>query len=49
MSPNRKHPPVLSQSGDLILIAVGAQGDIWIDGDQIDPRFIRLPLRTASG
>ena len=28
-------------SGDLILIAVGAAGDIWIDGDQIDPRFIR--------
>ena len=28
-------------SGDLILIAVGQNGDIWIDGDQIDPRFIR--------
>ena len=28
-------------SGDLILIAVGPAGDIWIDGDQIDPRFIR--------
>ena len=24
-------------SGDLILIAVGSSGDIWIDGDQIDP------------
>ena len=30
-----------SQSGDLILIAIGPGGDIWIDGDQIDPRFIR--------
>ena len=29
------------KQGDLILIAVGAQGDIWIDGEQIDPRFIR--------
>ncbi len=29
------------RQGDLILIAVGAQGDIWIDGEQIDPRFIR--------
>lgn len=28
-------------SGDLILIAVGPAGDIWMDGDQIDPRFIR--------
>jgi biopolymer transport protein ExbD len=28
-------------SGDLILIAIGQNGDIWIDGDQIDPRFIR--------
>ena len=40
----------LSQSGDLILIAVGPQGDIWIDGDQIDPRFIRsrFELRLAD-
>ncbi len=40
----------LSQSGDLILIAVGAQGDIWIDGDLIDPRFIRsrFELRLAD-
>lgn len=39
-----------SQQGDLILIAVGAQGDIWIDGDQIDPRFIRnrFELRLAD-
>lgn len=28
-------------SGDLILIAVGPAGDIWIDGEQVDPRFIR--------
>ena len=37
-------------SGDLILIAVGAGGEIWIDGDQIDPRFIRsrFELRLAD-
>ena len=37
-------------SGDLILIAVGAGGDISIDGDQIDPRFIRsrFELRLAD-
>ena len=37
-------------SGDLILIAVGAGGDIWSDGDQIDPRFIRsrFELRLAD-
>ena len=37
-------------SGDLILIPVGAGGDIWIDGDQIDPRFIRsrFELRLAD-
>ena len=37
-------------SGELILIAVGASGDIWIDGDQIDPRFIRsrFELRLAD-
>ncbi len=38
------------QSGDLILIAVGAQGDIWIDGEMIDPRAIRsrFELRLAD-
>ncbi len=37
-------------SGDLILIAVGPSGDIWIDGDLIDPRFIRsrFELRLAD-
>ncbi|MCH7817186.1 MAG: biopolymer transporter ExbD [Proteobacteria bacterium] len=37
-------------AGDLILIAVSADGDIWIDGDQIDPRFIRsrFELRLAD-
>jgi biopolymer transport protein ExbD len=35
---------------DLILIAVGPQGDVWIDGEQIDPRFIRarFELRLAE-
>jgi biopolymer transport protein ExbD len=39
-----------SQKGDLILIAVGEQGDIWMDGDLIDPRFIRsrFELRLAD-
>ena len=39
-----------SQGGDLILIAVGPQGDIWIDGDLIDPRFVRsrFELRLAD-
>jgi len=38
------------QQGDLILIAVGPQGDIWIDGEMIDPRFIRsrFELRLAD-
>ncbi len=38
------------KKGDLILIAVGPGGDIWIDGDQIDPRFIRsrFELRLAD-
>jgi biopolymer transport protein ExbD len=42
--------PVEDTSGDMILIAVGPQGDIWIDGDQIDPRFIRarFELRLAD-
>ena len=37
-------------AGDLILIAVGPAGDIWIDGEQIDPRFIRsrFELRLAD-
>lgn len=37
-------------SGDLILIAISPTGDIWIDGDQIDPRFIRsrFELRLAD-
>lgn len=37
-------------SGDLILIAVGTAGDIWIDGEMIDPRFIRsrFELRLAD-
>ena len=37
-------------SGDLILIAVGTSGDIWIDGEMIDPRFIRsrFELRLAD-
>lgn len=29
------------RSQDLILIAVTPEGDIWIDGEQTDPRFIR--------
>lgn len=39
-----------SKKGDLILIAIGPNGDIWIDGDQIDPRFIRsrFELRLAD-
>jgi biopolymer transport protein ExbD len=39
-----------SKKGDLILIAVGPNGDIWIDGDQIDSRFIRsrFELRLAD-
>ena len=46
--------PEVSQAdptqGDLILIAIGPSGDIWIDGDQIDPRFIRsrFELRLAD-
>lgn len=40
----------LPQDGDLILIAVSPAGDIWIDGEQIDPRFIRqrFELRLAE-
>ncbi|MDO9476313.1 MAG: biopolymer transporter ExbD [Pseudohongiella sp.] len=29
------------RSKDLILIAVSGDGQIWIDGEQVDPRFIR--------
>ena len=37
-------------SGDLILIAIGPAGDSWINGDQIDPRFVRsrFELRLAD-
>lgn len=30
-----------ARSNDLILIAVSNDGQIWIDGEQIDPRFVR--------
>ncbi|MDO8908938.1 MAG: biopolymer transporter ExbD [Pseudohongiella sp.] len=30
-----------SRNRDLILIAISNDGQIWIDGEQIDPRFIR--------
>ncbi|MCP5331535.1 MAG: biopolymer transporter ExbD [Pseudomonadales bacterium] len=38
------------KSKDLILIAVSADGEIWIDGEQVDPRFIRarFELRLAE-
>jgi biopolymer transport protein ExbD len=38
------------KSKDLILIAVSPEGDIWIDGEQVDPRFIRsrFELRLAE-
>jgi len=38
------------KSKDLILIAVSPSGDIWIDGEQVDPRFIRsrFELRLAE-
>lgn len=29
------------RSQDLILIAISPEGEIWIDGEAIDPRFIR--------
>ncbi len=29
------------KQGDLILIAISEAGEIWIDGDPVDPRFIR--------
>jgi len=38
------------KSKDLILIAVTADGDIWIDGEAVDPRFVRsrFELRLAE-
>lgn len=38
------------KSKDLILIAVSPDGDIWMDGEQVDPRFIRsrFELRLAE-
>ena len=38
------------KKGDLILIAVSPEGDVWIDGEQVDPRFIRsrFELRLAE-
>ena len=30
-----------ARSKDLILIAVSGDGEIWIDGEQVDSRFIR--------
>ena len=38
------------KSKDLILIAVTAEGEIWIDGEPVDPRFIRarFELRLAE-
>lgn len=38
------------RSKDLILIAVTADGEIWIDGEPVDPRFIRarFELRLAE-
>lgn len=30
-----------ARSKDLILIAISNEGQIWIDGEQVDPRFIR--------
>ena len=38
------------RSKDLILIAVTDDGEIWIDGEAIDPRFIRsrFELRLAE-
>jgi biopolymer transport protein ExbD len=38
------------KSKDLILIAVTADGEVWIDGEPVDPRFIRarFELRLAE-
>ncbi|MDX1490023.1 MAG: biopolymer transporter ExbD [Pseudohongiellaceae bacterium] len=39
-----------AKSKDLILIAVTPEGEIWIDGEPVDPRFIRarFELRLAE-
>lgn len=39
-----------SKAKDLILIAVTADGEVWIDGEAVDPRFIRarFELRLAE-
>lgn len=39
-----------SKAKDLILIAVTPEGEIWIDGEPVDPRFIRarFELRLAE-
>ena len=38
------------KSKDLILIAVSPDGDVWMDGEQVDQRFLRsrLELRLAE-
>jgi biopolymer transport protein ExbD len=38
------------KSKDLILIAVSPDGDVWMDGEQVDQRFLRsrIELRLAE-
>jgi len=38
------------KSKDLILIAVSPEGDVWMDGEQVDQRFLRsrIELRLAE-
>ena len=38
------------KSKDLILIAVSPDGDVWMDGEQLDQRFVRsrIELRLAE-
>ena len=38
------------KSKDLILIAVSTDGDVWMDGEQVDQRFLRsrIELRLAE-
>jgi biopolymer transport protein ExbD len=38
------------KSKDLILIAVSPDGDVWMDGEQVDQRFVRsrIELRLAE-
>jgi len=38
------------KSKDLILIAVSPEGDVWMDGEQVDQRFVRsrIELRLAE-